>query len=172
MKKIAIVALLSAFSATPALAADVYVGGHLSLNNLNSPGFSSSTGFGVLGGYTINENIAAEVSYTTLGSPTTSVDTTATWSGSAVRAAAVFAMPVAKDIAVMGKLGLASSTLTGTVSSVSVSSSVSGLSYGVGAKYNLNKELGLTVNYDSVSFGDSSSTTAASMISFGAVYKL
>jgi len=53
MKKIAIAVLLSAFVAAPAVAADTggYVGVNVGSAKIDSPGFDTTTSFGVLGGY-------------------------------------------------------------------------------------------------------------------------
>ncbi len=70
MRKIATTMLLAAAISTPALAADegLYVGVNVGSAKKAVPGTSeTNTAFGVFGGYSFNQYIAAEVGYTDLG---------------------------------------------------------------------------------------------------------
>jgi len=164
MKKLALVLTLTAITATPVMA-DTYVGVNAGTNKMDITGLGSSTGFGVLGGYTFSDMLAAEVSYNNLGDATFTGG--GTISGSVMGIAAVGSFPVSKDIALMAKLGFASSTISGG----GVSESKSDLAYGVGAQYNLSKTTGIRVNYDSFNVG-STSSKSSTLMSVGVVFKM
>lgn len=164
MKKIAIAAILSAFVAAPAIAADTYVGVNVGKNQMDFSGVNSSTAIGVLGGYTFNQNVAAEVAYTNLGSAD---DAGASITGHVFSIAAVGSLPLNKDFSLLGKLGFASST----VEELGFSESKSDLTYGIGAQYNASKTVGIRLGYDSFKVG-STNTKDSALISIGAVFKL
>jgi OOP family OmpA-OmpF porin len=164
MNKIAIAALLSALVAAPAIAADTYVGVNVGKNQMDYSGVNSSTAIGVLGGYSFNQNVAAEVAYTNLGSADyygTSI------TGHVFSVAAVGSLPLNKDFSLLGKLGVASST----VEVPGYSESKTDLTYGIGAQYNVSKTVGIRLGYDSFKVG-SSYTKDSALISIGAVFKL
>jgi OOP family OmpA-OmpF porin len=164
MNKIAIAALLSALVAAPAIAADTYVGVNVGKNQMDYSGVNSSTAIGVLGGYSFNQNVAAEVAYTNLGSADyygTSI------TGHVFSVAAVGSLPLNKDFSLLGKLGVASSTYEVS----GYSESKSDLTYGIGAQYNVSKTVGIRLGYDSFKVG-SSYTKDSALISIGAVFKL
>jgi OOP family OmpA-OmpF porin len=164
MNKIAIAALLSALVAAPAIAADAYVGVNVGKNQMDYSGVNSSTAIGVLGGYSFNQNVAAEVAYTNLGSADyygTSI------TGHVFSVAAVGSLPLNKDFSLLGKLGVASSTYEVS----GYSESKSDLTYGIGAQYNVSKTVGIRLGYDSFKVG-SSYTKDSALISIGAVFKL
>lgn len=165
MNKIAIAALLSALVAAPAIAADTYVGVNVGKNQMDYSGINSSTAIGVLGGYSFNQNVAAEVAYTNLGSADyygTSI------TGHVFSVAAVGSLPLNKDFSLLGKLGVASSTWEQSGYS---SESKTDLTYGIGAQYNVSKTVGIRLGYDSFKVG-SSYTKDSALISIGAVFKL
>jgi OOP family OmpA-OmpF porin len=127
-------------------------------------GVNSSTAIGVLGGYSFNQNVAAEVAYTNLGSADyygTSI------TGHVFSVAAVGSLPLNKDFSLLGKLGVASST----VEVPGYSESKTDLTYGIGAQYNVSKTVGIRLVYDSFKVG-SSNTKDSALISIGAVFKL
>jgi len=167
MKKIAVVALLSAFAAVPAVAADTYLGVNIGSNKMDVTGVDSSTAYGILGGYSFNENVAAELSYNNLGSakvPSAGVDIT----GNVMGLAVVGSLPLNKDFSLLGKLGLASSTIEAQGSS---SRSKTDLTYGIGAQYNASKTVGIRLGYDSFKVGEPNSKDST-LITIGAVFKL
>jgi len=164
MKKIAIAAILSAFVAAPAFAADMYVGVNVGKNQMDFSGVNSSTAIGVLGGYSFNQNVAAEVAYTNLGDAD---DNGFTLSGHVFSVAAVGSLPLNKDFSLLGKLGVASST----VEELGYSESKTDLTYGIGAQYNVSKTVGVRLGYDSFKVG-STNTKDSALISIGAVFKL
>ena len=165
MNKIAIAALLSAFVAAPAIAADTYVGVNVGKNQMNYSGVNSSTAIGVLGGYSFNQNVAAEVAYINLGSVDTNYPSTIT--GRVFSIAAVGSLPLNKEFSLLGKLGVASST----IEELGYSQSKTDLTYGIGAQYNVSRTVGVRLGYDSFKVG-SSYTKDSALISIGAVFKL
>ena len=73
MYKTALAALLAAFVATSAVAADTYAGVRLGQAKYNITGVAyTPSAVGVLGGYTVNTNLAVEAEYIYLGSTNSS----------------------------------------------------------------------------------------------------
>ena len=166
MKKIAIAAILSAFVAAPAIAADVYLGVNAGQNAIDVSTVKSSTAFGVLGGYTFNENIAAEVAYTDLGSAERTFSPNKL-TGNVMSIAAVGSLPLNKDFSLFAKLGYAQSK----IDVPGISETKSDLTYGIGAQYNASKTVGIRLGYDSFKVG-TTNTKDSALITIGAVFKL
>lgn len=166
MKKIAITLLLSAFVAVPAVAADMYVGVNVGSAKIDSPGFDTTTSFALLGGYTFNENFAAEVAYSNFGSK--DIGFGLTYKSSALSLSGVGSLPLNEQFSVFGKLGIASTTLelTGFPSE-----SKSDLTYGFGGQFNVNKQIGIRLGYDVYKVGSGSSVDQK-VTSIGGVFKL
>lgn len=110
MKKIAIAVLLSAFVAAPAVAADTpfYAGVNVGSAKIDAANFNSSTSFALLGGYTFNENVAAEIAYTNFGSENGGGVGS---KSSAISISGVGSFPINEQFSVFAKLGFASTTL-------------------------------------------------------------
>lgn len=176
MRKIAIAVLLSAFVAAPAGAADFYAG--VKLGSVNY-GYSNVTnnsqmGFGLLGGYAINENFAVEVEYNSLGGfdfPGSNIK------GSSLGFSGVGSLPLNPQFSLFGKLGMVSSTLKDTAqpgfSGGTFTHNNTGLTVGFGGQFNVSPVVGIRVGYDSYQVGDSvSGTSSAGMMYVGGVFKL
>ncbi|NOU01776.1 MAG: outer membrane beta-barrel protein [Gallionella sp.] len=171
MKKIAIVALLSAFAAAPALAEN-YIGVNVGSAKIDLSGASNTSSFALLGGFGVNENVAIEVAYTSFGK-----DNAANGSikSKGVSFSGVGSYPINEQFSVFGKLGFASTTVDVTVLTGpfagSGSSSKTGLTYGFGAQFNVNKQVGIRAGYDSYKIGDSSSSSDQNVMSIGGIFK-
>jgi OmpA-OmpF porin, OOP family len=172
MKRIAIAALLSAFAAAPALAADQgafvnvdlgqvsYSGAYSGLSNAVT--FANPGSIRIGGGYNFTPNIAVEAGYSIIGDSTitTSLGTTTaseTLKASSLQVAAVGTFPINDMFNVFGKLGLASSKLeyscfvtsgAVTVTCPTFSGSKTNLMFGLGGKFNINKNWGIRVQYE------------------------
>jgi OmpA-OmpF porin, OOP family len=162
MKKIAIAVLLSAIVA-PAVAADMYVGVNAGSAKIDSPDFDSSSSFALLGGYTFNENVAAEIAYSNFGSES---GLGITSKSSAVSISGVGSFPFNEQFSLFGKLGFASTTLD----VAGVSDSKSDLTYGFGGQFNVNKQIGIRVGYDVYKVGSVNSVDQK-VTSVGGVFK-
>jgi len=170
MKKIAIATLLAAFAAVPAVAAaEAYIGLNVGSNQLDYTNVGSSTAYNILGGYSFNQYVAAELAYTDLGTATVSNSNVADVKGTQMSLSAVGSLPLGKDFALLGKLGYASTKLDAGTSSVTKSDII----YGVGAQYNVGKNVGLRLNYDIFTVGDDVTflKKSSAMVSLGAIYK-
>ena len=176
MKKVAIAAILSAFVGAPAVAADLYAGVKLGTVNY---GYSNATnngqaGFGLLGGYTINETFAIEVEYSDLGGFDSS---TSTIKGSSFGVSGIGFYPLNPQSSFFGKLGIASSSLKETAkpsSGFSGSATINntGVTVGFGGQYNVSNTTGIRVGLDIYPVGDVDTTTSsASMLYVGGVFK-
>lgn len=166
MNKIAIAAALFALIATPAIAGEGYLGVNAGQNKIDSSTVKESTSFGIFGGYAYNENIAAEVAYTDLGSAERTI-AAAKITGNVKSIAAVGSLPLSNDFSLFAKLGYAQST----IDVPGVSETKSDLTYGVGAEYNASKTVGIRLGYDSFKVGTTTIRDSA-LITIGAVFKL
>ncbi|MEQ1838351.1 MAG: porin family protein [Candidatus Nitrotoga sp.] len=152
MKKIAAVALLSAFIAAPVAAEDMhmYIGANVGSAQIDATGFDASTAFSVLAGHKFNSNFAAEVAYVNFGS----VDVApagSTVKSSAMSLSGVGSFPLNDQFSLFGKLGLASTTVKGTGFP---SESNTGVTYGVGAQFDFDQQFAIRAGWDMYKIGD------------------
>lgn len=104
MYKTALAALLAAFVATSADAADTYAGVRLGQAKYNITGVTyTPSAVGVLGGYTVNPNLAVEAEYIYLGSTNSS-------SATAMGVSALAFYPGDQPFSLFAKLSYANST--------------------------------------------------------------
>lgn len=157
------------------------VGACSSLNGILDPGFSCSeddtdTGIKIFGGMTINPNLAAELGYVDFGK--LNVSAAGTYFGTPVALSgdvkahalvisAVGTVPVANQFSLLGRIGIAHSTVDVSVSASgsggSASDSVSGsnddLMFGFGAQLDINKQVALRAEWERYkNVGDSNTT--------------
>lgn len=206
MKKLALIAILSATAAAPAFAGDIYVVGSVgqssmdidkgtvdnALTSAGATGVSSSidktdTAYKIQLGYRFNQNFAVEGGYVDLGKGKYSAGFTggnanANVKASGVNIAALGILPLNESFSVFGKLGFINAKVEQTVSATgpggSASDSVNATkwktNWGIGATYNVNKQLGIRFEYEQFSkLGDSNKTgeSDVNLLSAGVVYK-
>lgn len=183
MKKIAAVVLLSAVVAAPAFAADegFYAGVTLGSGKPNvTPAAGAALSktskfiYGGLLGYQYNKNVATEVQYTGVGQATDAAGNTA--KGDALSLTMVGMLPLSDNFELLGKLGVASAkTTTAGAGATNQGASRTGLTYGIGAQYNVNGNLGLRVGYDRYAVATSNAGVKtngnANVMTVAAVYK-
>jgi|CXWL01.1.fsa_nt_gi hypothetical protein len=178
MKKIAIVVLLSAFAATPALADST--GKFYGAIDVGRATFSDAGSFpnpGVVrfsGGYHVNSTVDVEASYSKNGDSTITDSTgaSATLSASSLQFAVVGNLPMNPEFNFIGKLGFANNTAD-LSTNIGFSDSVSStnLMFGLGVQYNLNSRTGIRVLYDNYGkVGGSNGTAEGSDITIGLAY--
>ena len=177
MKKIAIVALLSALVATPALADNtgkIYIAG-----DLGAATYSNVSPFpnpGVIRfafGSHFNPNFAAEVGYSKFGDSTlTGPGGSATLSASAFQIAAIGSFPLNPQFDLTGKLGITHNSAKGSSTfGVSVTTSNNSVLFGAGAQYHFNSQVSLRAQYENYGdFESGPSPLKASAVSLGVVY--
>ncbi|MFA6972543.1 MAG: porin family protein [Gallionella sp.] len=183
MKKIAAAVLLSAVVAAPAFAADEGFYAGLALGN-GKPGVSPSALavskssdfiYGGLAGYQYNKNLAVEAQFTGVGK---SRDV----AGSSLKAdalslTAVGLLPLNDSFELLGKLGVASAKTKSSAAATNLGATRTGLTYGIGAQYNVNQNLGLRLVWDRYALATSNATTGvktnanADVVTVAAVYK-
>lgn len=195
MKEIALVALLSAVVATPALADNT--GKFYGAVDLGSVSYSNAMGgptgttaypnpgaFRFAAGYNITPMFAVEAGYamignsiidSNLGGGVTAQETLKT---SSLQFAGVANYAINDTFGVFGKLGFANTKIDATLTSnfgvtAAASGSKTGLLLGLGAQYNINKQFAIRAQYEdfgkvtvSNGFGD----TGLKMFSVGGVY--
>lgn len=177
MKKIAIVALLSACVATPALADNtgkMYIAG-----DLGAATYSNMSPFpnpGVVRfafGSHFNPNLAAEVGYSVFGDSTvTGPGGSATVSASAFQIAAIGSLPLNPQFDLIGKLGFSHNSAKGTSTiGISGSTTQNSVLFGVGAQYHMNSQVSFRAQYEDYGkFENVSDPMKATAISLGVVF--
>lgn len=172
MKKIAIAVLLSAFVATPAVAADMYVGARVGQAKTSIDGATldkdSPTAYGVFVGHTFSPNFAVEAEYLSLGE-IGGGGGTAESSGFSVSGVGSF--PIDEQFSLFGKLGYA--MITSEFSGGGTDSKSNALTYGLGGQYNVSPTAGIRLGWDNYKFNDTTNGFEgdASLISVGGVFK-
>jgi OOP family OmpA-OmpF porin len=180
MKKIAAV-LLSAVISAPAFAADegFYAGITLGNGKPNvaptAQALSKSSNFiyGGLAGYQYNKNLAVEAQFTGAGKATDIAGNTV--KADALSLTAVGLLPLSDSFELLGKLGVASAKTTSSAGATNLGASRTGLTYGLGAQYNVTQNLGIRLVWDryavaTVNAGVKTNANA-NVMTVGAVYK-
>lgn len=192
MKKMIVAVLLASAVASPAIAADQGFYATADMGQISFTGTGNNSfwpkpsAITLGGGYHFNRNLSVEAGYSIAGDST--VDTTVVGFGTMhetlktkiLQVAAVGTFPVSDTFELFGKLGLANdkfdytySDTTGTTSSSSASKT--NLMYGVGGQFNINKNLGIRVQYQDFGKATFSPCTSgcdigAKLISAGVIY--
>lgn len=182
MKKIAAVVLLSAAVAAPAFAADqgFYAGITLGSGTPNVAPSAAAVNkksnfiYGGFAGYQFNRNLAAEAQFTGVGKATDFAGNTI--KGDAFSLSVVGMLPVSDNFELLGKLGVSSAKTTSSgLTATNLGASRTGLTYGIGAQYNVSSNFGLRVGYDRYPVATMNAgvkTNAnANVATVGAVYK-
>ena len=142
----------------------------------------TGAGYKVGGGYMFNENVGAELAYYSMA------DLKATVPGYAgsvklkttgISVGALGAIPVAKDLKLLGRLGLVDASSKVSASGAfyilpgeATSKSSTNLYWGVGASYDVGSNVDLSLNYESFSAKNPGNEKyTASMFSLAAGYK-
>ena len=200
MKKVRLVVTMVAACAAGSVFAQqgLYVGGSLgqSMTSFDSEFSSGGTSYSQektkmaykgFVGYSINQYLAVEGGYANFGKPKAKVSGTG-WSGensqeeSAWFAAAKGTLPINEQFNLFAKLGVTYNKVTSKWNAMNDSNSTSKsraeMLYGVGAEYNLTKQVGIRLEYEDFGkFGDQftndggTGRTKTSMWSLGAAYK-
>lgn len=170
-KKFLSFALLSTLT-VPAYSSDLY--GSLSLGstsdidvntlNLSSSGMS----YGVLFGYNVNKNFAAEVGYSSLLSGASVSNTTLTTETiDGFEVAGIGSYPIFAQLSLYARLGYVRLTQT---YSQSPSTNLTGFVYGPGIQYDFNKKLGIRVGYNIYNTGGSGGDVILNNANASAIY--
>lgn len=177
MKKLAVVVLLSAFSAAPALAENTgsfYMAADFgSANYLNVPGFDNPSVARISGGVYLSPFTALEIGYSSFGDSTGPVSFGYdTISASSFQVAAIAALPVAPQFDLIGKFGLVSNHEDESFSDgTTASHNRSDLLIGFGAQVHLNSQVSVRALYDYYGkFDNYYPPLKASSVSLGVVY--
>jgi len=177
LKIVVIAALLSAFVASPAVAADTgfYIGAKFGSVNYGYDNVSnnSQAGYGLLGGYAVNDYFAVEAEFNRLGGFDTN---TGTIKGRSFGFSGVGTLPLSPEFSLYGKMGIASSTLDDTAKpgyTGNYTYTNTGLTIGFGGKFNVGSDAGILFGYDIYPVGDAAITTTsqAGMLYIGGVFK-
>lgn len=163
-----------------------YVGGSVGQSKIDCstggvPGVScddSDTAFRVLGGYQFNKYLGAELGYADLGKATISgAGISASVEAKAWDLVAVGRVPLADKFSLFGKLGMyrADSDLSSNTALIPASSdSNTDVTYGLGAQYDFNKNLGVRAEwqqYKKVGGDSTGGEGDVDVMSLGVVYR-
>lgn len=174
MRKILVLTLLSSTLALPVFAADSGPYVALDLQNWsttnNAPLGNPALGFRIGAGYHFTPNIGAEIDYAQSGN--SSSVSGVSYKASAVQAAAIGTYPINDMFDIYAKLGMTSNKATISGPATCNSCSKTSVLFGVGGQYNINKQVGIRLEYDNLGnvTNSGSNDLAASSISVGAVY--
>ena len=187
LKKTTIAALLAAaglavsqgaFAQARGAAADTgwYIGGHFGQSDVKELD-ETDTSWKILGGYQINRNFAVELGYVDLGSVTISgPGGTATFESNAFELVGVGSFPLANAFSLYGKFGFyrADSDLNFNIPALggrgAASEKNTDITFGVGARYDLSRNVGLRAEWQRYSdVGDGA--TDVDVMSIGVIYR-
>lgn len=188
MKKLLAIAMLSAAFAAHAQGQGFYVGGHLgqaqaksTCDDFRGPGIScddSDMSWKILGGYRVNRHFAAELGYIDFGEfKATGPGGTASAKASAFDLVAVGILPIADRFSVYGKLGAYHGTVDAKVRTFTLNGDASddstNLTYGVGAGFDMARNLTLRAEWQQYKDVGGSETVKADIdvISLGVLFR-
>lgn len=191
MNKVAIVALLSAFVATPALADNTgKFYGAIDLGQGNAKDACSglpstiscsttTTAFRFGLGYQANQNVSLEAAYIDggkidIGGSYLGVPVTGEYSMTGLQLSAIGSYPISNEAELLGKIGLASIKAKESVSvsgsTFSSDNSNSNLTFGLGARFKISDKIAIRVMYEdfgTIKAHSTSSGSNATLLSAG-----
>lgn len=159
MKKLIAVLAVAGFI-SPAYAEGVFAGVDVGTGKGDTPATfntatmsGSKTIAGIFAGYDFSENLAVEAKYTGAGEITATYagGTLARVKGDAFALNVVGTLPLSEDFDLYGKLGWANtrtSISANTTTKTLNGTSRNGVTYGLGAQYNVSKSVGIRLAYD------------------------
>ncbi|MBI5659651.1 MAG: porin family protein [Nitrosomonadales bacterium] len=152
MKKILAVALLSTVAVTPAFAADSggYIGVTVGRAKMDNPYAGTvtkdnETVGGILAGYQYNKNLGVEVFYTSVGKLEV---TGKSAKGDAIGLNVVGIAPLSDAFSLYAKLGYANTKADASGAATFTGERRSSVTGGVGAQYNMSKEISFRFGWD------------------------
>jgi OOP family OmpA-OmpF porin len=178
--KIFVATLSFVIVSAPAFAGDngFYAGMNLGIGkpDINTPNGTSKDSSVVAGGvvgYKFNKYFAVESQYTGIGRVTDKVNGSA--KGDAISLSGLGILPLTDNFDLYGKLGLAvaKTSVSGGLASMSDATRTA-MTYGVGAQYNVNQNIGLRLGWDrynaAIDVAGNNKNNNADVISVGALY--
>ena len=183
MKTAVAIVLPAAFMAISAPAsaqqsdAGWYIGASYGMSNIDvdtgGPGFSvdgDDSGFKIFGGFQFSKHWGAEVGYFDAGKASiTGPGGSADLSVTALTFAGTGTLPLSEKFSLLGKVGLWmwDTGCTGSICLSSASDSDTDLYYGIGARYNINRNWGVQVEWEQFE----TSSDSVTLTSVGVRYK-
>jgi len=136
------------------------------------------TSYRLAGGYNINKNFGAEISYTDYGAATASVIGVqfASSGATAFQIVGTGSLPLGDQFSLTAKAGLTSVDVNASIPILGLSASASNTNFvwGVGAQFDVTPSIGIRVNYEDLgTVGDNATTGTVKLsnISAGVVFK-
>jgi len=181
---IAITALSAAVFAAPAMAqmrmpsmSSAYIGGSIGQSKFKGDCApvdcdKNDTAFRLFGGYQFNRNIAVELGYADLGKVSVSVPGfSASVEANAWDLSGVFSWPFANQFAAFGRLGFARVEAKAGGAFGSASDTKNGLTWGLGAQYDVMRNLGLRAEFQRYKEDSSAADGDVDVLSIGALWR-
>jgi opacity protein-like surface antigen len=124
----------------------------------------------IAGGYQFVPMLGAEVSYGYYGRQSLG-GSSGDWKASGFQASGIGTFPLGKGFSLTGKLGIAATRLERTASNQSATST--NLAFGIGARYDFNRDVGVRAQYENLGdVGDASTgKTNISLITAGIIVR-
>jgi OOP family OmpA-OmpF porin len=139
-------------------------GGQASIDD-KSVGFDkTSTAFSFFGGYEINDNFAAELSYSNFGSMDLNGDGTKLLKSTAFALGIVGSLPVSQYVSIFGKLGYASTSYVVETNGVAGTTNSSGnANTAVGVNIHITPKTDIRVAYDTYKLVDAGTSSISNL---------
>jgi len=172
-----LIALLTTFSATSAIAADtnLYIGAKFGSVSYGYDNVSnnSQAGYGLLLGYAFNRIFSVEAEFNKLGGFDSS---SGIIKGHAFGFSGIGHLPLSREFSLFGKMGISTSTLDDSPklpSQQSFTDNNTGLNIGFGGQFNVSEAVGMRFGFDYYPVGDAATTntSTANMMYIGTVIK-
>ncbi len=139
-------------------------GGQASTDDKALSNDKTSTAFSFFAGYEINDNFAAELSYSNFGSMDLLGNGTQLLKATAYGLGIVGSLPVSQYVSVFGKLGYASTSYVVETGGVAGTTNASGnANTAVGVNFHMTNKADIRVAYDTYKLVDSSTSAIANM---------
>jgi hypothetical protein len=136
---------------------------------------NSQAGYGLLGGYAINDYFAVEAEYNRLGGFDT---VNSIIKGRSFGFSGVGSLPMSPEFSLFGKMGITSSSLEDSPQPGAIDQRIytytnTGLSIGFGGQFNFNQAFDIRFGFESYPVGDAAinTTSNASMLYIGSIFK-
>lgn len=113
-------------------------------------------------GYQFNQNFGLEANYVDFGN--SNIAGVVNFSSDALQLSATGTLPLGDAFAVIGKLGVARTSVDASVLGLTASDDSTDLTYGIGVRYNINKTMAIRAQYEDFGKVGNNATTGESKL--------
>ena len=108
----------------------------------------SDTGWKIFGGYKFNPNLSAELTYIDFGQFEGGGGVTGSWEPTGINGSVLGILPLPNQFSVFGKLGATRWDVDNNLGGTSSSDNSTDVSYGIGAQYDFNRDIGARLEWE------------------------